>query len=138
MGQEKYLSKYLLKVEYLCPCCGEYPPDFDLENPGQNFRLTFDAFDSIRDFYGGPLNVKGFRCTKHNAKVTDSAISVHPFGLALDISGDVRRLVEIVEKHFSHLRMGIYPRHIHIDIGYLIYPRATVHWCKGIRWYGSY
>lgn len=133
-----YLSKYLLFSEYTCPHCGKFPPDFNIRDLAKPFSTLFNIADAIREIYGYPIPMHGYRCLKHNANVTDTEYSVHPFGLALDMKGKAKELAEIVEQEFPELRMGIYPKHIHIDVGYLIFPRATEDWHEGARWRGTY
>jgi hypothetical protein len=43
----------------------------------------------------------------------------------------------LVNKDAGYLRIGRYkdkPRLIHIDVGYLIFPKASTAWVRGARW----
>ena len=133
------LSKYLTRKEYQCPCCNGVP--YALES-NVAYKVLFDTFDVIREKLGKPILVTSeYRCPKHNAKVGGSPLSIHMFGLALDMdcknSNAVGKLFEVIESVDSDLRMGTYRKNssfVHIDMGYLISPRVLASWRKGARW----
>lgn len=138
------IAPYISRHEYVCPCCGKLPPG--LYNFGdhynQPFQELFDAFKEIREAKGEPINItSGYRCPKHNDAVGGVPLSVHLFGLALDLDcGDANEVLEL--KHLINmtcrdLRMGTYMvsgTFIHIDVGYMISPRAVNDWARRIRW----
>jgi len=138
-----YISEYITRAEYECPCCGKFPPDFDEDNPIELYSKLFDAFSVIRKKYGSPIKISsGYRCPAHNKAIGGNDISIHMFGLALDLDlpnvEETYKVAGIVEKQLPHLRMGLYITNasfIHIDIGYLITPRVSEHWHSGARWY---
>jgi uncharacterized protein YcbK (DUF882 family) len=141
------IAPYITLTEYRCPCCGAVPPDLrrdgDMEWPGI-YEALFSRFKNIRDSFGGPINISSaYRCPAHNKKVGGAGLSIHLWGLALDcaVGADkVDRLVTIVESEHPEMRMGVSKRDgfCHLDVGYLIYPRATADWVESARWsYGD-
>jgi len=138
-----YISPYILKSEYACKCCGKLPPMFE-GDPGSVYTDLFDDFSIIRNEWGKPIPISsGYRCPKYNKLIGGSLLSVHMFGLALDMDlstgGEVDSLDAIIEEVAPHLRRGKYVdtgTFIHIDCGYEIYPRVSNSWKQGVRWYG--
>lgn len=138
----KYIASYVTETEYRCACCSGLPPDFDAD--GVEYGVLFDAFRDIREEWGKPIRItSGYRCPMHNAMIGGQVLSVHMFGLALDLDcddiDDVYLLDEIIEELHPDLRRGRYTdsgTFIHIDCGYFIYPRATEKWHTGVRWTG--
>ena len=132
------ISKYILRSEYECPCCGELPTDFDVY-PYEDF---FDLFDNIREEWGKPIDINsGYRCPEHNAYVGGNPLSVHIFGLALDLDCEDDDEVDDLYSHiigmYPSLRIGQYKgdnTFIHIDRGFEITPRASIKWHEGARW----
>jgi uncharacterized protein YcbK (DUF882 family) len=101
----------------------------------------FDSFAKIREIAGRPLTINsGFRCPKHNAEIGGEPLSVHLFGLALDIDGvnlsGAEELASIVNLVIPKLRMGVYKTFIHVDTGYHIIPRVLKEWHIEARWNG--
>ena len=76
----------------------------------------------------------GFRCVEHNAEIGGVPISIHLFGLALDLSGESDKLYRLINKNYPDLRVGKYEWGCHIDVGYLISPIAKESWRSGARW----
>jgi hypothetical protein len=132
-----YIAKYILRSEYQCKCCSELPPDYD-EPYDLPFDIFFDSFALIRERWGAPLNItSGYRCPRHNSFIGGHPLSVHQFGLAFDVSvepHEIDKLDNIVLEETPDLRVGRYPSYIHIDAGFLIYPRASEAWKQGQRW----
>jgi len=135
-----YVAPYITEDEYQCSCCHKLPPDF---NPGlPSYAYLFNSFRRIREEWGKPLKISsGYRCPSHNKAIGGSYLSVHMFGLALDIDvgtvEEVNRLFNIIVGIDKDLRIGKYTRSgtfIHIDCGWMISPRASHDWEKGIRW----
>jgi hypothetical protein len=56
--------------------------------------------------------------------------------MALDLStgSDTDLVFEIIEREVPDLRVGHYESYLHIDMAYLINPRASEAWVKGKRW----
>lgn len=142
------LSKYLSKTEYMCPCCGTFPPDLYDKDEENGLAIIYDTFfcdfDDIREKFGKSIKINsGYRCIKHNQDVGGEPNSIHTFGLALDMDAktpeEVEWLAECVEKTHDELRMGKYltsGTFVHVDAGYYIWPRASERWKSGIRWTG--
>ena len=140
MTNGKYISGHIMLSEYRCPCCGAIP--YDMESSGH--EQLFHAYEDIRATLNRPLRItSGFRCPQHNVDIGGEPLSVHLFGLALDIDavdiGEVETLVTAVNLVAPNLRMGIYTKKgtfIHCDTGYLIAPRVLQAWRIGARWNG--
>lgn len=140
----KNISKYLYEYEYFCPCgnCSGSPPSFTIRNICPEMQELFDAFDHIREKWGKPIAINsGYRCPTYNASEGGGPLSVHQFGLALDLEcstdNEVRKMVAIIQQYEPNLRRGKYTgskTFIHIDNGYEIYPKATRKWAIGKRW----
>ena len=138
-----YLSQYLTRQEYECQHCGSLPPDLFIHNIRPPYLTLFSMFDHIRGEWGKAIPVSsGYRCPFHNQSVGGSQISVHMFGLALDLDcGDTEEVEDLYDEILSlypELRIGKYTdtgTFIHIDIGYVIDPRAAHSWVRGQRWY---
>ena len=134
------VAPYISKAEYSCHHCGMLPPDVE-EN--EKYDILFRIFASIREAWGKPIVINsGFRCPLHNAYIGGSPISVHLFGLALDLDcrdeEEVIDLYDLITMMEPDLRIGQYKRNetfIHMDIGYMIDPQASPSWEKGVRWY---
>jgi uncharacterized protein YcbK (DUF882 family) len=146
----KYIAPYILKDEYACHHCDKLPSGLDVKLPAFVFHLLFTRFEEIRKQWGKPLDItSGYRCPTYqrflwNVGQSDSPLSVHIFGLALDINvkskNEVNTLVNIVEGIDSELRIG-YQQYlnagktfIHIDVGYLISPVYDEALHEGARW----
>lgn len=144
--ENKYVAPYILENEYVCHHCKRLPPGFikpgtglDVNNP---FIKLFQAFETLRVSWDKPIPVRsGYRCAFWNAKVKGAKLSVHLFGLALDLLfKDIPERSEFCKLIFNkmpELRVGIYkyqPNIVHIDVGYLINPIATEAWRRGARW----
>ncbi len=136
-----FIVPFLDEQEYRCPCCGKLPPDFRWPVSGI-YKQFLETFSSIRAARGKPIAINSaYRCPKHNAEVGGTPLSVHQWGLALDLDADsmqeVLRLRDIIVDTDKDLRIGTYMirgTFIHIDMGYLIYPRVTLNWEKGVTW----
>ena len=132
-----YIAQYILRSEYACRCCSELPPDYD-EPYDSAFDILFSSFEIIREEWGAPLHItSGYRCPRHNSFVGGHPLSVHQFGLALDVgveSHEIDRLYSIVLNETPDLRVGRGSNFLHLDVGYLIYPRASEAWKRGHRW----
>ena len=144
----KYIAPLLLKDEYLCKCCGDFPVDFFVEKDEAEiatpFLMLFKHFQDIREAWSKPIPVtSGYRCPKRNKAVGGHPYSVHLFGLALDLDckdeEEVSKMALLIKQIAPNLRKGIYKEagtFIHIDVGYYIYPKISRNWSGGVTWYG--
>lgn len=137
------LSEYLDEDEIRCKHCGSLPLDlYDGDRIADIYADFFEIFSIIRGEWGKPIRINsGYRCQEYNDSINGNPLSVHLWGLALDMncktSQEVHDLSNIVNSVDSDLRMGKYyidASFIHIDMGYFIYPRASEYWHKGARW----
>jgi hypothetical protein len=136
------IAPYITEKEYMCPCCHGLPPDLDTKR--WLYDIFFSKFKEIREEWGKPIQISsGYRCLKKNAAEGGKDVSVHLFGLALDLNlptvGDVFELDDIIETLHPDLRRGMYTvayTFIHIDAAWLITPRISLAWSQGARWTG--
>jgi len=133
------IAKYITREEYQCRCCKLLPPDFTDNTYPLPHSMLFESFEIIREAYGEPIIISsGYRCPLHNTFVGGTYLSTHLFGMALDLKFDTTQETEcvyqIIEREVPDLRVGRYETYLHIDMGYLITPRASEHWIKGKRW----
>ena len=134
------VSPNITHEEFACKHCRKLPPDFFIFK--QMYQELFDVFEHARLMIKKPLPVtSGYRCVTHNTAVGGAPLSVHLFGLAIDINAGTReeadQLYKIIDRDRPDVRMGRYvskPGLVHIDVGYLITPRATGSWQRGVRW----
>lgn len=137
------VSPHITREEYACKCCNAVPPDFwKSDRPTPPYLYLFEKFEFLRHVRGDkPIRVNcGYRCRNHNASdaVKGEPWSVHVFGLALDLgfdtSEEIKSFAADVDALQKGLRMGVYPWGVHIDVGFLIYPKALPEWTQGARW----
>jgi len=105
------LRKNFTLTEIACRHCGEVM----FVSP-----ILLDVAQDVRDYFGVPIRLVGYRCPKHNAEIGGDPNSGHMKGTALDISswnGDVspEQLYAFVAKYPAITGQGIYSGHIHID-----------------------
>jgi len=139
----EYIAPYITLPEYRCYCCGLLPPVFEEDVISEAYRELFEQFAIIRNEWGQPIPItSGYRCPEHNKRIGGSSLSIHMFGLALDMGflsiDSVSSVAEIVNDLCPDLRMGVYKdkgTFIHIDTGYFITPKASHKWRKRARWY---
>ncbi len=135
------IAPYIDKSEYACTHCGNLPVDLydsggEINTP---YALFFDSFRAIRELWGKAIPIlSGYRCPEHNKAIGGEDLSVHLFGLALDLdckdADEVQMLKNTIVLIHPELRIGEYAGFLHIDSAYLIYPRATESWKEGVRW----
>lgn len=134
------VSPHITYDEYACKHCGTVPVDFYVYR--QLYQTLFDYYEHLRNVWKAPLPVtSGYRCLNHNAEVGGASLSVHLWGLALDIAHpndwEADQFYNMVERERPDLRIGRYvdkPTLVHIDVAYLIVPRGTKAWMRGVRW----
>lgn len=104
------LTENFSRSEFACPCCGK------AEMKGE----LIQELQSLRYRYGKPIIItSGYRCDEYNRTV--STATLHPTGWAADLKtprdgSDAMRLVELVFKIFSEYGIGIYDKHVHVDM----------------------
>lgn len=152
------ISDYITDKEYRCQCCNKLPIDFHVEGSlgeiSPPYLLLFKYFKDIREAWTHPIQISsGFRCLKRNASEGGNGCSIHLFGLALDLDCisviETEKLSNLIQGLAPNLRIGTYTKpnklytkvevlqsFIHIDVGYLIFPRIDPKWRKGARWNG--
>lgn len=139
----KYISKYILESEFICPHCDSYPPAYKKDDVPIVFQILFDTFNSIREEWGRAIPITSFyRCPVHNSWQGGVPLSIHQWGLAIDMnckdSFEVDKLSNLIDEMHPEVRMGTYKKNasfIHMDIGYFISPKASDAWVEGMRWY---
>jgi uncharacterized protein YcbK (DUF882 family) len=141
------ISEHFEEVEFLCPCCQKLPPDFrdgdgSLTAPYQFF---FDQLEDIRRAWQRPMPISsGYRCSKKNVAVGGEPLSVHLFGLAIDMplrsAREVNDIIELARDIAPSLRKG-WKKYldegqtfVHFDAGFYIYPRPSVNFLEGVEW----
>ena len=137
------LSTYITREEYSCNHCGSLPPDLFIHNIRPPYLTLFSMFDQIRGEWGTPIPTSsGYRCPFHNDIVGGSQISAHMFGLALDCdfadTAEVMEAYDLVLSLYPELRIGRYTdtgTFVHIDMAYVVEPRASHAWVRAQRWY---
>jgi len=138
----EYIAPYILRKEYECPCCHRIPYILEKHGIVTPYNLLFESFELIRNKWGKPIRISsGYRCPKFNRAIGGAELSVHLFGLALDLDLDnvqeVRQLDQLIERWTPQLRRGTYEEtgtFIHIDVAYFIYPIVLEEWHEGARW----
>lgn len=157
----KYIADFILYKEYECSCCRRLPPEFyyngggRVDSPPYLYRELFDSFKTIREKWGRAIPIGkwgkdgGYRCLKRQGSLYDQEIStaylsVHNFGLAIDMDfdneEDVRSMVKLIKIHCPELRIGwkgyLYKGQtfIHIDTGYRIRPIYSKKLYRGNEW----
>lgn len=107
----KQITKNFKDTEFKCPDCGVIVYNF----------ILVDRLQILRELIGEPITVtSGYRCSIHNKKVGGVSKSLHMEGLAADIKcsnsklPELKRLAKLV---FYNYGVGIYPNHVHVDIG---------------------
>jgi uncharacterized protein YcbK (DUF882 family) len=146
---KEYISRHLLLAEYQCHHCGKLPPFLDPEMPSILHEILFDRYDRVWEAWveqmGNVLTVSsGYRCPIWNQHEGGEALSLHIFGVALDLdvstADEVRQLVQVAEAIDPDLRLGFeqYLRQgktlVHMDIGYLVNPRFSLDLHERARW----
>jgi len=120
----------------------DYPPYI--------YNEFFDIFKEIREKWGRPINItSGYRCVKrqkdlYDQDISSAVISVHNFGLALDLDCsdeyEVRSMVKLIKEVCPELRIGWQAylnrgqSFVHIDCGYMINPPYSKKLVRGAEW----
>lgn len=156
----KNISTNISIDEYACHHCHTLPPGFldtDLQM-NLEYQTMFRGFEEIRHQRGDrPITVNsGYRCEAYEQSMYDKYItsgrmgevmgflSVHMFGLALDLAcddwDDQARIVEIARSLTPRPRIGwrqyksVGSKLVHIDYGFLIQPLPSTKLVSGVEW----
>ena len=137
----RMLTPHLSVAEFACKHCGDIPHELKKTEMPYKFDVFFGMFETIRKEWDMPIRINsGFRCAVKNAQVGGAPLSIHLFGLALDLDcaneKGVEKMMKIIEFACPELRVGKYSNFVHIDAGYYISPRIKESWMEGIRWDG--
>jgi uncharacterized protein YcbK (DUF882 family) len=104
------LSKNFNRSEFACGCgCG-------YDDISQSL---VDKLQELRDLVGKPVIVtSGCRCHAYNRHIRGVINSPHLEGLAADIQveGISPFTLAVIANRIDYIRIGIYPKHIHIDV----------------------
>ena len=105
------LEKNFILSEFACRCCGEVAIP--------NHRLHQIAQD-VRDHFGVPMRVVGYRCEEHNKEVGGAEKSLHLTGEAVDISPIghnvlIPHIYDLLKRYDEIKGLGIYDGHVHYD-----------------------
>jgi uncharacterized protein YcbK (DUF882 family) len=138
------IADFISGVEYRCRHCSALPPDYKSDDPPYCYQVLFDDFKAIREAWGKSIVISsGYRCPVHNVAVGGESISVHVFGLALDLTvdrKDVDEFMALARAVAPDLRKGwakyitLHTPIVHIDVGYLIWPRPSAAFKEGVEW----
>lgn len=138
------ISEHINRAEYACKCCGKLPPSWKSAGGPDVYGQFFLDFEEIRAEWGQPIIINsGYRCPEHNKAVGGEPLSVHLFGLALDVSPerreDLPKLYQVALDLRPELRLGYYSKQgfFHMDVGFNIDPIACKEWREGARWSGA-
>ena len=104
------LSKNFEKWEFACGCGCGYD---DIS------QKLVDKLQELRDLVGEPIIItSGCRCEVYNRYIGGVDNSPHLYGLAADIQveGVAQLTLAVIANRIPYIRIGIYPKHIHIDI----------------------
>lgn len=152
----RFIAPYITFQEYQCSCCGRLPPEFYFNGGGRTqsppylYSKLFKDFKKIREKWGRPIKItSGYRCLKrqkelYDQEISSAVISVHNFGLALDLQAsdehEVRSMVKLIRQVCPELRIGWQAylhrgqSFIHVDVGYLINPLYSKKLIQGASW----
>lgn len=134
------IAPYISEDEYACHHCGRFPPDLHIWP--DSFQSLFRAFAALRESWGHPIVItSGYRCEEREKQVSGVTYGPHTYGLALDLgipAADQPRFMETVNRIMPGLRVGTNTKvgqtHIHIDVCFLVVPRPTNNYARGVRW----
>lgn len=112
-------GKYFKPSEMACRDGTPYPEEWSLR-----LAVLFEALDTIREAFGGPLViVSGYRTPEHNGSIAGAKQSQHVQGRAVDLRpfkknlsiGDINRLHQVVNELLAEGKLpavggvGVYP-----------------------------
>jgi hypothetical protein len=103
------LSLHFNKKEFECPCCKRV-----IVNP-----KLIDKLETISGIIGNlPITItSGYRCEEYNDSIDGDPNSAHLIGEGADIKTSLSSIDLALEAELVRdIRIGIYPRHLHVDI----------------------
>jgi len=102
------LSCHFDKKEFQCPCCGKVIIK----------QKLIDKLEAIRNNINIPVIItSGYRCPKYNALIGGYRNSPHLTGDGADCKSSLSPIdFALKAEMFKEIRIGIYPKHTHIDI----------------------
>ena len=107
----KQITKNFNDAEFRCPHCGVIVYNF----------ILVDRLQILRELLGEEIIVtSGYRCSLYNKQIKGHEKSLHMEGLAADIKCRpemLPHLKNLAIKVFYNMGVGIYPNHVHVDIG---------------------
>ena len=109
IGNVKLAKNFVLK-EFACRHCGQVKIE--------DYRLI-EIAQKVRDHFGVPMKIVGFRCVEHNKAIGGADGSLHTFGLAVDISSTratPEQIYAFLEPMQEIKGLGIYSGHVHFDL----------------------
>lgn len=153
---KKYIANFITYKEYECSHCHKLPPLFYHDDGGRKdvvpyvYKEFFEIFEEIRTKWKRSIPItSGYRCIKHqkglyDQGVSSAVLSVHNFGLALDLDCsdeyEVKSMVKVIKRICPELRIGWQSylhrgqSFIHIDVGYLINPPYSKKLYRSAEW----
>jgi len=142
----KWPTTLVQQEKYVCQCCGKLPPSFyDDGEVGVEYLMLFSVYEDLWTELQKRFPItSGYRCPVHNKQVGGEDISVHVFGLALDITPrdeeEARKIVKVLKANDLEPRIGWKQylkdgkRLVHFDLGWLITPKWSAKLRKGAEW----
>jgi len=103
------LSEHFNSDEFKCPCCGKVKVSSTL----------IDKLQQLRDTINKPIIItSGYRCKQYNKSIGGYSHSPHLIGEAADIKVKDMSTVTLamIASKIEGIRIGLYPRHIHLDV----------------------
>jgi len=103
------LSANFTSDEFKCPCCGKV----------KILGALVSKLQELRDIINKPIIItSGYRCPSYNKKIGGYVNSPHLLGEAADIQikGLSTVTIAMIASKIKNIRIGLYPRHVHIDI----------------------
>lgn len=139
------IAPFISRQEYQCSHCGNLPPGLRRGSDGEwpvVFQALFTRFQSLREDWGRAIPItSGYRCSEHEKEVSGLTLSVHGFGLALDLGIPIAEhdaFMRLIDNTCPELRVGVNAHpgsvHYHIDTGFYISPIYSLSLITGARW----
>ena len=142
----KWPTTLVPKDKYVCRCCGKLPPSFYVDGEvGVEYLMLFSVYEDLCTEMWKPAPItSGYRCPAYNKQVGGESISVHIFGLALDITpkdeDEAKKIVGILKANDLKPRIGWRQylkegkRLVHFDLGWLITPKWSASLRQNAEW----
>lgn len=113
-GDSARLTPNFKVQEFACPC------DRDACSIVVVHWALVSVLQLIRNRVGPVVIRSGYRCPSHNAEINGAGDSLHICGMAADISAELRpeELASVADAAGAG-GIGVYPRHVHVDVGEL-------------------